>query len=452
MRATLAFAFAALLPNWAWGHGGQPRVVRLSFPPQLEGGYWAITDVQGLYAADADGFQWLCDDAVARNAVFQAVVLVADDTRHWLVATESGLFRTDDGGCNFTPCTGPVANQVPVGLWQNPEDRAEVLTSTQSPGDGNDLYRTEDGGLTWTPAGLSANGIAHDVLRSPARADRVYVVDTHSARRSDDGGRTFVDIALGPPALDVMPLEFRLLAGHPTHADEVWAIVRRFPETTVVRSQDAGETWVPLLTLADPPSGFAFDRDARRVLLTTEFDGTRRSEDGGDTWTPVPEVVPMLGCLTLQPGTNRLWGCSNVTFTGPWVIGHSDDFGATWTPALSSYTEVHRPWACDAQSATATACAGLCSGLPPGTPCAGPDAGVVPVVDAGQPVDDAGPPVSTPDAVVPERSPDAAVTPPIAAKKANAGACAALPGSSSSPALWPLWVGCLCAARRRSRK
>ena len=165
---TLAkFALAALWPGLSWGHGGTPRVVQISFPAQLDGDYWAVTDNQGLYAEAGGTINWLCEDAVARNAGFRDVVLTSEGTQSWLVATNLGLYRSSDGGCNFTPCRGPVETQAPIGLWPNPVRREESLTATQTPGTPNHVYLTEDGGATWHGAGLAIDGITHDVLRAP---------------------------------------------------------------------------------------------------------------------------------------------------------------------------------------------------------------------------------------------------------------------------------------------
>lgn len=376
-RNVLPCLALSVLPAVALAHGGTPRIVQISFPPQLSGEFWAVTDNQGLYASSGEGFNWLCEDSVVRNAGFQQALLVGQDSAEWLVSTNFGLFRSEDGGCNFAPCEGPVTSHVPAGLWPHPERPGEVVTATQTPGVPNDVFRTVDGGRTWTPAGLAIEGITHNLLRPTVAPDRIYIAHARGAARSDDGGQTFTEIPLGLAALEVAPEEFRLLGVHPTRADEVWATIERFPDSTVLRSQDAGESWMPMFTLADTPGGFVFDAAATRALVVSRFDEYRRSDDGGETWSRVPETVPLLGCLTMQPGTNRLWGCSNVFFMGPWVLGYSDDFGDTWTPALERFTDVRSQWGCAADAESTLACEGLCPGQAAGAICdLGADAGV----------------------------------------------------------------------------
>jgi hypothetical protein len=451
-----------VLPTAAFGHGGTPRVVQISFPPQLAGGYWAITDNQGLYAGDEAGVRWLCEDSVVSNAGFLQAVPVAEDDRTWLVATNFGLHRTEDGGCNFIPVGGPLDGHLPVGLWVDPDRPTDILTATQTPGRPNDVYRSEDGGRTWTGAGLAVEGIVHDVLRAPTDPTRVWVTHARGAARSEDGGRTFEAMPLGPPELGAVPEEFRLLTGHPRRADEIWATIERFPDSTVVRSQDGGRTFSPMLTLGDTPGGLVFDASAQRALLISRFDEFRRSEDGGETWIRVPESLPLLGCLVIEPATGHLWGCSNVFFMGPFVLGRSEDFGETWTPVLSRFTDVRTQWRCAAEAQATRACEGLCPGQAAGATCDLADAGGPPGstdaerfdVSALLPIDatladatvdpDAGPLTAVPDAVV---------TPPTATG-ASGGGCAAAGRRGAMPATIPglLLAAALGLAVRRGRR
>ena len=193
----------------------------------------------------------------------------------------------------------------------------------------------------------------------------------------------------------------------------------------------------------------AFDADASHALIVSRFDEYRRSADGGETWTRAPETVPILGCLTLEPGTNRLWGCSNVFFMGPWVLGRSDDFGETWTPALSRFTDVRSRWGCPAGSAAETACVGLCPGQPIGATCGGgaPDAATD--VDAGPSTPDGGA-LPAADAVV-ARPEDVGVT-AVAEANAGTGGCsaAATRGTPWAAAAFGVVAGVL-GRRRRAR-
>jgi hypothetical protein len=219
----------------------------------------------------------------------------------------------------------------------------------------------------------------------------------------------------------------------------------------VVRSRDGGETWEPALEMEDVPDTMVFDRAGQRGLIVTPFVGIYRSVDGGDTWThEETPPVDLLGCVTREPDSDRLWGCTDTNFMGPWVFGSSDDFGATWTPALTAFAQVDGPWACPPDSKSGQACFGRCP-VPatPNTPDAAcPSAGAadaaVGAPEAGAPAD-AGP--------VADGAPVADATPsrPDASSHGGGGGGGCAAAGAPLP-LAPLLLAAPLLRRRRSRR
>lgn len=411
----------------AWGHGGQPQVTDILFPSQFPGSAWALTDNQGVYVASPAGVErfeisWLCEDSVAPSAGILGVAPLTED--RWILATGAGLFVTEDRGCNYAPAPAPVDTARPIGISTRPDLPLELAVATDTFGGPNDVFVTEDGGRTWQGAGLGVRGPIWQLVRSQANPDEVYIISQSGAQVSEDGGRTFGPMKLGPRELQADPLELRLLTAPPGRPGELFAIVERFPAATLVRSESLGQDWVSVMELSDFPVKLVFDSSGDRALVVSAFGETLLSEDGGRTFSPTPEV-PQLLCLDRQPGTDRLWGCTNVFFNGPWVLGVSDDFGRTWQPIFERYEQIDARWRCAPDDQASLCCDSLCPGLPAGGTCddASPDppppqCNIAPnPPDAGPPPPDAdvdaGPP---PDA---DLRPDG--SPPLDARAPDAG-------------------------------
>ncbi|MCA9561726.1 MAG: hypothetical protein KC583_24430, partial [Myxococcales bacterium] len=338
----------ALGPGTAAAHGGQPQVLRIEFPAQLPGAVWALTDNQGLYARRSDGVvEWLCEDAVAPGAGIRSIGVLGAAGERWLLSTEEGTFFTFDNGCGYHPAPPPLTGQSVRAVSVHPTRPHEAVVATDAFDLENDLFRTTDGGWSWQAAGEGARGRFRQLLRSPADPERLWAVADVGALTSADGGRTWTPLAL--PAEARSPADFTLLGGSPADGQVLFASVEQFPETLVLRSEDAGARWARVTAVPDFPLTFVMDQAGRRALLLAPFEGLRRSADGGRTWAAEPTPIERLGCLTRQPDSDRLWGCTQVFFGGPWVLGRSDDFGRTWRGVFERYEDVER-WSCPGAS------------------------------------------------------------------------------------------------------
>lgn len=384
-----AFYAAISVPAASWAHGGQPQVLDIVFMPQLPAQAWAVTDNQGLFVAQGQGTRWLCEDSIEPGESVRAVGLLGDGQARWILSTDLRLYQTDDGGCTFTPMAGALADQRSRVIAVHPDDPDEALVGTDTlGGNANDVYRTTDGGRTWAPAGLKLPGQITDLHRATADPRRIYLMHEGGGERSDDGGVRFDRIKLGPRELDAQPDEFKILGTSPMDADVIFGAIERF-DTLVVRSDDGGDSWEQVLEVPDFPLTLVMAANGRDAIIHSPFEGLHRSSDAGLTWQPGPLPVDRLGCLRRAPGSDRLWGCTNVFFGGPWALGISDDFGRTWRPHLTAFEDVER-WSCPPRTLGRDCCQHLCPGLPPGGEC--PDATAEPGPQCGgpEPTDDMG--------------------------------------------------------------
>ena len=112
----------------------------------------------------------------------------------------SGLYKTTDGGDSWRELTDglPGGDKGRIGIAVAPTNprilNILVQHSTESGG-----YRSEDGGESWekvSDQNIRPMYYSH-VFIDPTNEDRVYTLAT-SSHRSEDGGRTFVEIAERP--------------------------------------------------------------------------------------------------------------------------------------------------------------------------------------------------------------------------------------------------------------
>ncbi len=358
--AVLAGALAALL-GVAHAHFGEPRVAEVRFPPTRGGEAWLVIDNVGLVArAPGASWRWLCDESITPTPGLNGLAPLSEDGRGWVAATHAGAFRTADDGCTFAAVPGALTEHVVALLSPDPARADGALLGTQTIGLTNDVFRTTDGGATWSPAGLALEGRVRSLVRATADPDVVYIGHTRGVLRSDDGGVTFTPIMTGPTDDPADAEDFRFLGTHPADAQDVFAVVEAFPDSSLVRSRDGGLTWAAVGVFGDVPDGLVFLGDGEQAILATPFDGLHRSDDGGATWQRVPSpAAAVLSCLTREPATGRLWACARGA-TAPWLVGSSDDGGETWRPEFVTFADLDGRWSCPAGSPGATTCAQAC--------------------------------------------------------------------------------------------
>jgi photosystem II stability/assembly factor-like uncharacterized protein len=97
---------------------------------------------QGLLASSDGGQTW---KRTLEAGLMGLAVNPADP--QLIVATGPGIFRSDDGGTNWTQVMPLDQGAGPVAWAKTDPDVAYVVGFDRT------LYRTEDGGQTWQPVG-----------------------------------------------------------------------------------------------------------------------------------------------------------------------------------------------------------------------------------------------------------------------------------------------------------
>lgn len=204
--------------------------------------------------------------------------------------TDGGqLFRSNDGGANFTELTGTYPTFLV--LFIDPTNPDHLLAGSE---DG--LYESTDGGDRFTKIDTNRDIVAIDSLDG-----KTYLAASRGQGggilRSTDSGKTWQKTAAGLPS----PITFRVqfVRNEPTVA---WATTR----TGVARSTDGGVSWTNvtnklpgtnLKALAVDPRNpnialvatetHTFDVQSPQFSTTGQYyhQGIYRTEDAGATWS-----------------------------------------------------------------------------------------------------------------------------------------------------------------------
>jgi photosystem II stability/assembly factor-like uncharacterized protein len=189
-----------------FGHvfGANPE--RGVFRSEDGGATWTRT----LFVSENTGAVDLALDPASPDIVFASVWQVR--YRPWLSyfapseGEESGLYRSTDGGRNFTRVAGsgwPEAKLGRIGLTAVHRAESTRVYALVEAGDAGGLYRSDDAGLSWKRVNddrsLGSNYFGH-VTVSPGDSDTVFVMG-RSIRKCTAGGST-CEIFKGSPGGD----------------------------------------------------------------------------------------------------------------------------------------------------------------------------------------------------------------------------------------------------------
>ncbi len=343
--ALLAAAFASLasaqsVQTWAW------------FPmPMLS----AAQQSAGVFPG-GEGFQW--PQAVATDPVDGTTVLYGTDV--------GGLFRSTDGGANFTPANIGLETCGVVGLAFDPRNRHRVLLIGDGGGNAWNIYGgvhlSTDGGATWN---RRLSRVLDAIGTNSRQMGRDQIAFSYS---SYDAGLGRTQVVYWVSEDDFTPTTY----GGGTI---------QYPGGALFKSLDGGSTW-SLAATADKYGG-ANDADSRiavhpatGVVYIANKNGFWRSTDGGASFTQIRTGSHRACEIVTTPGyENYVWTATStellrstdsgqnfspVSFTGitgfmrlkvssanpqrmlasnnSWARFRSTDGGATWTSSAESST------------------------------------------------------------------------------------------------------------------
>jgi photosystem II stability/assembly factor-like uncharacterized protein len=201
---------------------------------------------------------------------------------------------------------------------------------------GDGIARVEEAGDEWTAEVFLRGSGAQCLAVDPADGDRLYAgLRAGGVRRSEDGGRSWVDCAL--PEAGVFSLAVSAADG---------AVYAGTEPSRLFRSDDGGASWRELEALLALPSRPTWSfpprpwtshvrwiapspHEAELLLVGIELGGLMRSSDGGASWQDhrpgAQRDVHSLAWHSRVSGRAYEAGGGGAAF--------SEDAGETWQPA-----------------------------------------------------------------------------------------------------------------------
>jgi photosystem II stability/assembly factor-like uncharacterized protein len=223
------------------------------------------------------------------------VVYVAAQGDRWKGTPDRGVYRTRDGGANWTKVlAGANATSGANDLAMDPTNPRILYAAfwdhqrepwyVRSGGSGSGLWKSSDGGDTWTrlTQGLPSLMGKIGVTVSPANPDRLYAIveaEQGGLYRSDDAGRSWRRMS-ADRLIQTRSWYYMKVIADPANADVVWVL-----NAPVLRSIDGGANFsVVPATHGDNHALWINPTDARYVINGNDG-GASISLDGGRSWS-----------------------------------------------------------------------------------------------------------------------------------------------------------------------
>jgi photosystem II stability/assembly factor-like uncharacterized protein len=295
----------------------------LSTLAMLHAGAWAHdAGIQnGVFRSRDGGATWLQVNAESFARGVLALAVHPSDPHHLLLATDSGLLRSRNGGRDWEPEAQQLLTGTAFAVAFDGDGEHAIACGA------NALYRFED--KRWRPARTPDGSAPARALVSGGMAGRAYLAGWTGLHRTDNGGRSWARVGseIGHHAVTALavsatrPDELHALAAgrvwHSSDAARHWRADDGAPPQAEALAIDRGLStrlwvmaagrahrldvghgvgaarWEPVGTPIPDPQAKARDLHAMRdVLLVATDRGVFRSADAGATWTLLKAELP----------------------------------------------------------------------------------------------------------------------------------------------------------------
>jgi len=263
----------------------------------------------------------------------------------YIAAAGGGVWKTADGGVNWTPLTDGLPTTYSGALAFDPTNPDIIYYGTGElhycgdcyPGDG--LFKSTDGGATWTKIATTydVGSYVSRIAIRPDNPDVIFVANNYGLARSTDGGTTWSSVFSTNDVNSVVI--------NPRYPDSMFIGVYQYG---VYVSTDGGDNWTQITNL--PTSGIGrvevalYPQNPSYILAsfsdasTGGLYGLYLSTDGGATWSQLPAPDYLLSQGTYDHAITFHPYDSTIIFAGgvfPYDASHNGivrslDGGSTW--------------------------------------------------------------------------------------------------------------------------
>jgi photosystem II stability/assembly factor-like uncharacterized protein len=272
-------------------------------------------EAQTLTKDSLQGMEWRLVGPFRGGRVEAVAGIPGNPYVYYFGAVAGGLWKTVDGGVNWTPIFDKESNPSIGAIAIAPSDPNVIYVGTGEPcfrGDityGNGMYKSVDAGKTWTHIGLEDSRHIGRILIDPQNADIVYVAaighafgpnEERGVFRSTDGGKTWQKVLFKDDKTGAVDIEFAGGNSHILYAAMYqvlrtpWDVISGGPGSGLYKSSDGGSTWQQIKGHGFPDVllgkiGIATSAaDPQRVYALVEAaqdkGGLYVSHDQGDSW------------------------------------------------------------------------------------------------------------------------------------------------------------------------
>ena len=296
--------------------------------------------------------------ADASGRISSIIVDPTNPNMVYLAAAQGGVWKTTDGGVNWSPLTDHLSSLASGYLAFDPANSNIIYYATGEQhfsadsyyGDG--LFKTTDGGVTWSkiaPKDTVGSYIAR-ILINPSNSNIIHLGSDRGYLQSTDGGSSWnlrlnanwcTDIVVSSSAPSV-----------------VFAAIH---STGIFKSTNDGTSWVQL-TSGLPSSGFgrinmAISQSNANIVYASfiansgALYGMYKTTDAGNTWTNLSNTPNYVGyqgwydnCVIVHPTNPNICYAGGVFPYGSGYYGliKTTDGGNSWTDVtIGSNGQLH---------------------------------------------------------------------------------------------------------------
>lgn len=270
-------------------------VFSLLMDSRVRGRMFAGTFQAGIFVSDDSGQSWRSSNTGLRNLNIQQLVASPQNPSELLVATNSGVYHSADGGSSWAfPDGGDEVQFVRTVLFDPRKDSVAYAGTS-----GLGVYRSTDGGRQWSSF---SNGLRNAVvvdLKASSRSGVVYAAVSNGVYRLLPGESVWVNITENLP-VDVSAASLSI-DGSSGGSTALYLCTDKGVYTRREGDREVGWTlWTP------EPSRIVLFRSGYS-LLSRFGGGLRASADGGRSWAPREDGMQNLfvGAIASIPGFGR---------------------------------------------------------------------------------------------------------------------------------------------------